>query len=104
LYSQSCEHEEKSIEKIRSNGYGATSFCRYIVCKACHQIHADDDCTLLSHCRITGPQVGSKLEEVKRSGVDLMIALDVSNSMKAEDIRPNRLERSKQAISILSIS
>jgi len=50
---------------------------------------------------ITGPQVGSKLEEVKRTGVDIMIALDVSNSMKAEDIRPNRLERSKQAISHL---
>jgi Ca-activated chloride channel family protein len=50
---------------------------------------------------ITGPQVGSKLEEVKRSGVDIMIALDVSNSMKAEDIRPSRLERSRQAISHL---
>lgn len=44
------------------------------------------------------PQLGSKLEEVKRQGVDVMIALDVSNSMNAEDIRPNRLERSKQAI------
>jgi len=50
---------------------------------------------------ITGPQVGSKLEEVKRTGVDLVIALDVSNSMRAEDIRPNRQERSKQAISHL---
>jgi Ca-activated chloride channel homolog len=44
------------------------------------------------------PQIGSKLEEVKREGVDVMIALDVSNSMNAEDIRPSRLERSKQAI------
>jgi len=44
------------------------------------------------------PQLGSKLEEVKRKGVDVMIALDVSNSMNAEDIRPSRLERSKQAI------
>src|SRR5688572_10139899 len=44
------------------------------------------------------PQLGSKLEEVKREGVDVVIALDVSNSMNAEDIRPNRLERSKQAI------
>lgn len=44
------------------------------------------------------PQIGSKLEEVKRQGVDVMIALDVSNSMNAEDIRPSRLERSKQAI------
>lgn len=47
------------------------------------------------------PQIGTRLEEVKREGVDIIIALDVSNSMKAEDIRPNRLERSKQAISRL---
>jgi Ca-activated chloride channel family protein len=44
------------------------------------------------------PQYGSKLEEVKKKGVEVIIALDVSNSMLAEDIKPNRLERSKQAI------
>ncbi|MDD3876044.1 MAG: VWA domain-containing protein [Bacteroidales bacterium] len=44
-------------------------------------------------------QIGSKLENVKRSGIDIIIALDVSNSMMAEDISPNRLERSKMAIS-----
>ena len=43
-------------------------------------------------------QFGTKLEEVKREGIDLMIALDVSNSMLAEDLSPNRLERSKRAI------
>ena len=47
------------------------------------------------------PQIGMKLEEVKREGVDIIIALDVSNSMKAQDIKPNRLERAKQAISQL---
>ncbi|MDP4281287.1 MAG: VWA domain-containing protein [Bacteroidota bacterium] len=47
------------------------------------------------------PQTGSRLEKVKRQGIDMMIALDVSNSMLAEDIKPNRLERSKQAISKL---
>jgi Ca-activated chloride channel family protein len=47
------------------------------------------------------PQIGTKLEEVKRKGADLMICLDVSNSMKAEDLSPNRLEKSKQAISKL---
>jgi Ca-activated chloride channel homolog len=50
---------------------------------------------------IAGPQTGSRLEEVKRKGIDLMIALDVSNSMLAEDIKPDRLERAKQAISRL---
>jgi Ca-activated chloride channel family protein len=48
---------------------------------------------------LANPQIGSKYEEVKREGVDVIIALDVSNSMRAEDIRPNRLERSKLAIS-----
>jgi len=50
---------------------------------------------------VANPQMGSKIEEVKREGVDLMIALDLSKSMLAEDIKPNRLERSKQAISKL---
>ena len=47
------------------------------------------------------PQFGSKLKKVKREGVELIIALDVSNSMMAEDIQPNRLERAKRAISRL---
>ena len=50
---------------------------------------------------IVDPLVGSKLEKVKREGIDLMLVLDVSNSMLAEDIKPNRLERSKMAISNL---
>ena len=47
------------------------------------------------------PQIGTRLEEVKREGVDILIALDVSNSMQSEDIRPSRIERSRQAISRL---
>jgi Ca-activated chloride channel family protein len=47
---------------------------------------------------IANPQIGTKMEEVKREGVDIMIALDVSNSMKAEDLKPNRLENAKQEI------
>lgn len=50
---------------------------------------------------IARPQFGSKLKKVKREGVELIIALDVSNSMMAEDIKPNRLERAKRAISRL---
>lgn len=48
---------------------------------------------------VANPQIGTKMEEVKREGVDIIIALDVSNSMKAEDIKPNRLESAKQEIS-----
>jgi len=50
---------------------------------------------------LSRPQFGSKIEEAKRKGVEIIIALDVSNSMMAEDIQPNRLERAKQAISRL---
>ena len=47
------------------------------------------------------PQFGSKIEEVRRQGVEVIIALDVSNSMLASDIPPDRLTRAKQAISRL---
>ena len=50
---------------------------------------------------IANPQIGSKLEKVQRRGIDMIIAIDISNSMMAEDIKPNRLERSKMAISKL---
>ena len=44
------------------------------------------------------PQFGSKIEDIKKQGVEVIIALDVSNSMLAEDIQPDRLTRAKQAI------
>ena len=43
-------------------------------------------------------QSGSKLKDVKREGADIMLCLDVSNSMLAQDLSPNRLERAKMAI------
>lgn len=50
---------------------------------------------------IARPQYGSKVEMVKRQGIETIIALDVSNSMLAEDVAPNRLEKSKNIISRL---
>ena len=47
------------------------------------------------------PQFGSKMETVKRSGIETVIALDISNSMLAEDVQPNRLEKSKRLVSKL---
>ena len=47
---------------------------------------------------LAGPRFGSQLVKVEREGVDLVIALDTSLSMLAEDMLPNRLERAKQAI------
>ncbi|QQX77678.1 MULTISPECIES: VWA domain-containing protein [Aequorivita] len=47
---------------------------------------------------LVNPKIGTKLETVKREGVDIVFALDVSKSMLAEDIAPNRLEKAKQLI------
>jgi Ca-activated chloride channel family protein len=47
---------------------------------------------------LANPQIGTKLEEVTREGVDIIVALDVSESMHAEDIKPNRLEKAKHEI------
>jgi len=54
--------------------------------------------TFLLIIAASGPRVGSKLEEVEQKGREIIIALDVSNSMLAEDVKPSRLERSKQMI------
>lgn len=48
---------------------------------------------------LANPQVGTKMETVKRQGVDLVFALDVSASMLAEDMAPSRLEKAKYLIS-----
>ena len=55
-------------------------------------------------CLIIGlinPKMGTKMETVKRQGIDIMFAVDVSKSMLAEDVAPNRLEKSKQIVSQL---
>lgn len=48
---------------------------------------------------LMNPKVGTQLKTVKRQGVDIVFALDVSKSMLAEDIAPNRLDKAKQIIS-----
>ena len=45
------------------------------------------------------PQFGQKENTVKRQGIEVMVALDISNSMLAEDVAPNRLDRAKQMLS-----
>ena len=47
------------------------------------------------------PQFGTRMESAKRQGIDVMIALDVSNSMMAQDIQPSRLDKAKQVLSNL---
>ncbi len=50
---------------------------------------------------LAGPRVGSKLKGVEKKGREIIIALDVSNSMLAEDIKPNRLEKAKESLNRL---
>lgn len=47
---------------------------------------------------LANPQLGTKLEDITREGVDIIVALDVSTSMLAEDIKPNRLEKAKHEV------
>ncbi len=48
-----------------------------------------------------GPKIGTEVREVKRQGIDMLIALDLSASMNAEDVRPSRLEKAKFEINRL---
>ena len=50
---------------------------------------------------LINPKIGTQLETVKREGVDIVFAIDVSKSMLAEDVAPNRLEKSKRLVSAL---
>lgn len=48
---------------------------------------------------LVNPKIGSKMETVKREGIDIVFAVDISKSMLAEDVAPSRLEKSKQLVS-----
>src|SRR5699024_7619318 len=48
-----------------------------------------------------GPKIGTEVREVKRQGVDLLVALDLSASMNAEDVKPSRLDKAKYEINRL---
>ena len=48
---------------------------------------------------LVNPKMGTKMETVKRQGIDIVFAVDISKSMLAEDVAPNRLEKTKQLVS-----
>ena len=50
---------------------------------------------------LVNPKIGTQLETVKREGVDIVFTVDVSKSMLAEDVAPNRLEKSKRLVSAM---
>jgi len=58
-------------------------------------------CAALFVLVIAGPQFGSKLEIVKKQGIEVIVCLDVSNSMLATDVKPSRLDKAKQLLSRL---
>ena len=58
-------------------------------------------CLALVIIAAADPQIGNKVEDVKRQGFEIIVCLDVSNSMLATDLEPNRLERAKLSISKL---
>ena len=53
---------------------------------------------LFASVALVNPKIGTKFETVKREGVDIVFAIDVSKSMLAEDIAPNRLDKAKQLV------
>ena len=58
-------------------------------------------CILFLIIGLVNPKIGTELETVKREGVDIVFVVDVSKSMLAEDIAPNRLEKSKRLVSAI---
>ncbi|MDO4881555.1 MAG: VWA domain-containing protein [Capnocytophaga sp.] len=48
---------------------------------------------------LTNPKIGTKIETVKREGIDIVFAIDVSKSMLAEDVKPSRMEKAKHIVS-----
>ena len=52
---------------------------------------------------LVNPKIGTKMETVKREGIDIVFAIDVSKSMLCEDVAPNRLDKSKQLVSQIII-
>lgn len=57
--------------------------------------------TLFFIVALAGPKIGTEVREVQRKGVNMMVALDLSTSMNAEDVRPSRLEKAKFEINRL---
>ncbi|HLW08312.1 MAG TPA: VWA domain-containing protein, partial [Marinilabiliaceae bacterium] len=51
---------------------------------------------------LAAPQFGTRIQNIQRKGIEIIVALDVSNSMNAKDLEPSRLERAKQAIARLT--
>ena len=81
--------DKKLLKKLSPNRSLIKSLLK--ICLLCLAI----GCLVIA---LVNPKIGTKLETIKREGVDIVFAVDVSKSMLAEDIAPNRLEKSKQLV------
>lgn len=101
LYALAMRGRKKALEKFGDNALLLELMPEVSTSRRFWKMFISAIALILVIIGVANPQIGSKYEEVKREGYELMIALDVSNSMLAEDLQPNRLERAKQSISKL---
>jgi len=99
LYLISLRKRKKALE-----AYGDTELTSYLMPEASISAHRWKAGLLVTGLALliigtAGPRIGSRLKEVEQKGREVIITLDVSNSMLAEDIRPSRIERARQLIS-----
>ena len=101
LYALSLGMRRKRLEKLGDAAAAARLMPHYSRAKGWIRLILVDLALGLLAIALARPQIGAKLAERETRGAEIMICLDVSNSMLAEDYSPNRLERAKLAISRL---
>ena len=101
LYTLSLGMRRKRLEKLGDAAAAARLMPHYSRAKGWIRLILVDLALGLLAIAMARPQIGAKLAERETRGAEIMICLDVSNSMLAEDYSPNRLERAKLAISRL---
>ncbi len=101
LYALSLSMRRRRLEKLGDAAAAARLMPHYSRAKGWIRLILADLALGLLAIALARPQIGAKLAERETRGAEIMICLDVSNSMLAEDYSPNRLERAKLAISRL---
>ena len=101
FYAWVIKHKNKLIERFGNLDSLKKMMKQYSVRKRNLKISLLIFAYIFFVMALANPQIGTKLEDVKREGVDIIVALDVSKSMLAEDIKPNRLQKAKHELSQL---
>ena len=101
LYALSLALRRRRLAKLGDPAAAARLMPHYSRAKGWIRLILVDLAVGLLAIALARPQIGAKLAERETRGAEIMICLDVSNSMLAEDYSPNRLERAKLAISRL---